>query len=455
MKRFMTLLLGLGLSLGSSLADERIHEFQLDNGLKILVKEDHRAPVVTSQVWYRVGSSYEHNGITGLSHMLEHMMFKGTEDLPPGRFSEIVAENGGQDNAFTSRDYTAYYQNFARDRLAVSFRLEADRMRNLRLLEAAFTKEREVVSEERRLRTEDEPEALTYEQFLATAFLNSPYRNPVIGWMVDIEHYTLDDLRRWYEAYYAPNNATLVVVGDVDPQEVLALAREHFGPLQPAQIATPKPRLEMPQAGERRIRVKAPARLPYLLMGYKVPVLATAEEDWEPYALEVLVNILDGGDSSRLGNRLVRERQLAAGVGASYSLVARLDSLLMLEANPAQGVAVDALEEAIREEVARLRETPVSDEELQRVKAQVVAAEIYEKDSVFYQGMKLGMLEAVGLGYDVLDDYVERIRQVTPQQVQAVARKYLRPERLTVAVLDPQPIEQKARTTVSGGRHVH
>ena len=417
-----------------------VHEYVLDNGLKLLVREDHRAPVVVSQIWYKVGGSSEHSGITGVSHVLEHMMFKGTEKIPPGRFSKIIAANGGEDNAFTGKDYTAYFQQLERSRLAVSFELEADRMLNLTLPDDEFKKELQVVIEERRLRTEDRPRALTWEQFNAVAFLNSPYKNPIIGWMNDLENLATDDLRDWYHRWYTPNNATLVVVGDVVPDEVYALAQQHFGALPTRPVPVVKPRREAPQKGVRRVTVRAPARLPYLLMGYKAPVLSTAAEDWEPYALEVLAGVLSGGESARFPRRLVREKQLAAGVDVGYNLYARYADHFLIDATPSQGQTVDTVEAAIRDEIARLQSELVSEAELQRVKAQVIAQAVYERDSVFYQAMQLGQLETVGLGWQRADEYVERVRAVTREQLQQVAKKYLVDDGLTVAVLDPLPL---------------
>lgn len=455
----MRSVLSLALLLTSTLAlaTGEVHEYQLDNGLKLIVKPDHRAPVMVSQIWYKVGSSYEHDGITGVSHVLEHMMFKGTEHLAPGEFSRIIAEHGGRENAFTSRDYTAYFQSMERSRLPVSFELEADRMRNLLLQPEEVEKEIRVVMEERRLRTEDNPQALTFEQFNATAFLNSPYRIPVIGWMNDLENLTLEDLRDWYRKWYAPNNATLVVVGDVRPDEVYTLAKRYFGPLAPSDdLAAPKSRPEIEQRGTRRIEVKAPAELPFLIMGYKVPVLLTAAEDWEPYALEVLAGVLSGGNSARLARALVRGQQVAASAGASYNLYGRQESLLTLSGTPASGQDIARLEAALREQVRVLQEQPVDVEELDRVKAQVVAASVYEQDSAFYQAMKIGILETVGLDWRVLDDYVPRVRAVTADQVQAVARKYLRDDGLTVGVLDPQPMDPGARPAMPmGNGHGH
>ncbi|HRD66085.1 MAG TPA: pitrilysin family protein [Candidatus Competibacter sp.] len=425
----------------ASFAAAPVHEFTLANGLKVLVREDHRAPVVVSQIWYKVGSSYEPSGLTGISHLLEHMMFKGTPDVPGGEFSRIIAANGGDENAFTSHDYTAYFQTLEKDRLETSFRLEADRMRHLLLKPEEVAKETQVVAEERRLRTDDQPESLTQEQFMAAAYVTSPYRHPVIGWMQDIQSITPDDLKSWYQRWYAPNNATLVVVGDVDPAKVRELAEKHFGPLQPSTLASLKPAAEVPQQGERRIVVKAPAEVPYVALGYKAPTLKTAAEDWEPYALAVLDGVLDGGTSSRLSRNLVRGDQVAVAAGTSYSPVSRLDELFVLAGNPAPGRTSAELEQALRAEVARLREDLVGTDELERVVAQVVAADVYRRDSMFYQGMRLGTLETVGLGWSKLDDYVQRIQAVTPEQVREVARKYLIDDRLTVATLEPLPLD--------------
>ena len=431
--------------LGAAAQNPAVHEFKLDNGLKLIVKEDHRSPVAVSQVWYKVGSSYEHDGTTGLSHALEHMMFKGTPEHGPNKFSRIIAENGGRENAFTSHDYTAYFQELEKDRLKISFDLESDRMRHLTLDPKEFAKEIQVVMEERRMRTDDDPESLTDEQFNAVAFLNSGYRIPVIGWMDDLKHMRVEDLRKWYETWYAPNNATLVVVGDVDPQQVFALAKKYFGPLKPGTIPKEKPRDEIPQTGIRRITVKAPAELPYLVMGYKVPVLHNAKNAWEPYALEVLAGVLDGGDSARIAKNLIRGSQVAAEASAGYSLDARSEDLFALDGTPAEGHTIAELEKALRGQVQKLRDDLVSDEELKRIKTQVVTGDVYQKDSVFYQAMQIGSLESVGLGWQVGDEYVDKIKAVTAEQVRDVARKYLIDDHLTVAVLDPQPISDKER----------
>ncbi|MDX1824461.1 MAG: pitrilysin family protein [Thiohalomonadales bacterium] len=421
----------------------QVHETKLSNGMQVLVKEDHRAPVVVSQVWYKVGSSYEDLGITGISHVLEHMMFKGTAKHPAGEFSRIIAENGGSENAFTGRDYTAYFQQLEKSRLPISMKLEADRMRNLTIPAEEFKKELAVVMEERRLRTDDKPRALTNEQFYATAFVSSPYHNPIIGWMNDLKNLGVEDLRGWYQRWYAPNNATLVVVGDVEAQTVFDLAEQYFGKLAPEKIEPLKPRREVSQSGERSVIVKAPAELPYLMMGYKVPVLNTAKEEWEPYALEVLAGILDGSDSARFPRELVREQQVAASVNVGYDLFARQSDLLVIDATPAQGHDTKEVQKAIESQIARVKSELVSDEELARIKAQVLAHKVYEQDSVFYQAMQLGMLETIGVGWRKVDEYPEKVRAITAEQVQAVARKYLIDDGLTVAVLEPQALNEK------------
>lgn len=452
-------------ALGAARADDaaagarpEVHERVLDNGLKILVKRDDRAPIVTSQVWYKVGSSYEHDGVTGVSHALEHMMFKGTERLAPGEFSRIIAENGGDENAFTGRDYTAYFQTLAADRLETAFELEADRMRNLTLAADEFVKEIEVVKEERRLRTDDDPEALTFEHFNATAYAASPYRHPIIGWQSDLEVMDVETLRDWYRMWYAPNNATLVVVGAVEPEAVFALAEDSFGALEPGPALRPRPREEPRQRGEKRLVVAAPANEPYLLMGWKTPALSDAEQSWEPYALEMLASVLDAGSSSRFSRELVRGERLAAAVGASYNAFTRLPGMLLIDATPATGTSLDTLEQAILAQLERLRAEPVSEQELARIRSQLIADKVYERDSVFYQAMLLGQYETVGLGWELVEQTVERLSAITPAQIQAVARRYLTDANRTVAVLDPQPLDDhktaSATTKTAGGRHV-
>ncbi len=452
---FLKLTLACGLLL-PALASAKVYEYELDNGLKLLVKEDHRAPVVVSQVWYKVGGSYEYDGITGISHALEHMMFKGTSEYPAGEFSRIISENGGRDNAFTGPDYTAYFQTLEKSRLEISFKLESDRMRNLTLPKEEFLKEIEVVKEERRWRTEDNPQSYVYEVAMATAYQTSPYRFPVIGWMHDLDSMTIEDLQDWYKRYYAPSNAIIVVAGDVEPDNVYQLAKKYFGPLPKGQPITMPLDREIPQQGIKRVTVKRQAELPYLLMAYKVPTenpdrLEAVSQNWEPYALEVLAGLLDGGNSARLSSRLVRGSEVAASVGASYRMASRLDNLFMLMGTPSEGKTVEELELALRKEILELQTSPVSEQELQRVKAQVISSDVYEKDSVFYQAMIIGMLETMGLPWKLAETYVERVNAITAEQVMQVAKKYFNDEQLTVAELEPLPMDGKQPRRPAGG----
>lgn len=427
----------------AALAD--IQEFKLDNGLKIVVQEDHRSPVVVSQVWYRAGSLDEFNGTTGVAHVLEHMMFKGTKKVPGGQFSRLVASAGGKENAFTATDHTVYFQQLEKSKLDLSFKLEADRMANLQLTAEEYAKEIKVVMEERRWRTDDKPQSLVYEQFQAVAYQAHPYGRPVIGWMNDLEQMTVQDARDWYKRWYEPNNATLVVVGDVAPKEVLALAKKYFGPLKAHALPIRKQQTEPEQHGERRVTVKAPAKLPYLLMGYHVPVLKNPEQDWEPYALEILTGVLDGNASARLNQDLVRRDQIAIDVSTGYDMIQRGGvSLFLVDGTPSEGTSVGDLETAILGEIEQVKESGVTEEELQRVKAQVIAADVYQRDSMFYQAMRIGSMETAGLSWRALKDYPARLQAVTAEQVQAVARKYLTNDNLTVATLDPQPIDENA-----------
>jgi len=451
LKSFLFFLLVMPLTV---FANASIQEFKLDNGLKLIVQEDHRSPVVVSQVWYRAGSLDEVNGKTGVAHVLEHMMFKGTKQVPSGQFSRLIAAAGGKENAFTSTDYTCYFQQLEKSNLPLSFKLEADRMVNLQLTEEDFAKEIKVVMEERRWRTDDKPQSQVNEAFQGVVYRAHPYARPVIGFMNDLENMTVEDAREWYRNWYAPNNATLVVVGDVNAQEVYALAKKHFGHLKPKVLPARKPQVEPAQIGERRVVVKAPAKLPYLLMGYHVPALANHETDWEPYALEVLAGVLSGNPAARLNQKLVRETQLAIDASAGYDLLARgRQSLFALDGTPSEGKTVVELEAALLQQIENIKDSGVTVEELDRVKAGVIAADVYKRDSMFYQGMQLGTIETIGFSWKILQDYPARLRAVTQEQVQAVAKKYLRKDNLTIATLDPQPMDPNAKP--QGKPHVH
>lgn len=416
------------------------HEKQLANGLKVIVKQDHRAPIVFSEIWYKVGSSYEPLGITGISHALEHMMFKGTKKYPAGKFSHIITENGGDENAFTAYDQTAYFQKLGNDKLHLSFELESDRMQNLVLTEEDFAKEIEVVKEERKLRTDNVPEATTYERFQAAAYLSNPYQHPIVGWQSDLDNMTVEDLRQWYQTWYAPNNAILVVVGDVKPDEVFAMAEKYFANIRPTPLPVIKPHPEVNALGPRIVEVRIPAKIPLAYMGFNTPSVPTAEVAWEPYALSVLASILAGDDSSRLTKELVREQQIAAKIDVGYDLYSRLDGLFTFEIVPSRGHSVDEVKDAIFAQIDLLQQHPISEKELNRIKAQEVASDVFSQDSLYYQARLIGSMESVGLSWRELDNYADHIRAVTPEQVQAVAKKYLNPEAIVIAKLVPQAL---------------
>ena len=435
-------------------ADSSVGEQQLANGLRVIVKTDRRAPVVVSMVWYKVGSVDEVNGVTGVAHVLEHMLFKGTKEIPGGDFSKIVAAAGGRDNAFTSRDFTGYFQTVQKSQLPLMLKLEADRMVNALIPEAEFNKEIKVVMEERRWRTDDRPRSLVYEQLMATALRAHPYRTPVVGWMNDLENMRTEDAREFYEKWYAPNNATLVVVGDVGHEEVFKLARQHFGPLKAKTLPQRKPQDEPVQIGIRRITVKAPAEQPYLLMAYRAPRLVDAAKDWEPYALDMLASVLDGNAAARFSRALIRGTQIASSADASYDGVGRGPGFFYISGVPTAGKSLDELEKALRAEVQKVIDDGVAEDELKRIKAQVTASRVYQRDSMFFQARQIGALEMAGYSHKTIDVMDARFNAVTAEQVREVARKYLIDDALTVAYLDPQPVgDRKPAAPPAGLRH--
>lgn len=417
-----------------------VHEYHLKNGLSLLVKEDHRAPIVISEIWYKVGASYEPNGITGISHALEHMMFRGTKKFGAGELEKKVAANGGEQNAFTDSDFTAYYQKFSVDKLAISFELEADRMQNLLLRPQDFTKEIQVVMEERRMRVDDNPQEILLEQLNAAAFVASPYHHPVIGWRSDLQNMTVDDLQKWYKTWYAPNNAILVVVGDVKPDHVYQLAQKYFANLKPLPLPVIKPEKNISPLGEKRLIIRTPAQLPWLVMAYPVPVIKTELNSSVPYALDLIATILSGGNSARFAKNLIRNQQIAADANASYNPISRLNNLFLLQATPNQGHTLSELEASLLEQVKQLQTYTVSFNELARAKAQIAADKIYQEDSMTAQAYELGSLAAINLPWQIEKDYLKHINAVTPHQIQAVASKYLQISHLTIAHLLPLPL---------------
>ena len=415
------------------------HEYRLSNGLKLIVREDNRAPTVAHMVWYKAGSMDETNGRTGVAHVLEHMMFKGTKTVKSGDFSKRVAAMGGRENAFTSMDYTAYFQQIERSKLAEVMRLEADRMNNLNFDDAEFAKEIQVVMEERRLRTEDKASGLLYENLMATAYKATPYRHPIIGWMNDLENMIPNDARQWYRDWYAPNNATVVIAGDVDPEKVRTIAEATYGKLSPRELPIRKPQIEPAQRGTKKVNVKAPADTPQLAMAWKVPHINPAKmEDYEPYALALLAAVLDGYDNARLNRTLVKQDRIANTIDAGYDMVARGPQLFMILGTAAKGKTVVQLENGIRSVLSELKTKGITAAELKRIQVRILADKIYKRDSIFGQAMEIGSAEIAGVSWKQLDLILDRLQMVTPEQVQAVAKKYLIDDTLTIATLEPQ-----------------
>lgn len=413
---------------------DQVQEYVLSNGLKVILLENHKVPEITFQVWYRVGSRNEAWGKTGLSHMLEHMMFKGTKKVSGEEFSRAIEEIGGNDNAFTATDYTAYFENVSSDRIQVPIDLETDRMHNLILKEEDFRTERMVVLEERRMRTEDSPQSYLAEQVDATAFQTSPYHWPTIGWQEDIEGFTLADLKAHYTLYYNPVNACLVVVGDFRKEEMGSRIEKAFGGIPKGRPPDQKKGLDPPQTGERKVFVSREAELPFLLMGYPVPNLRNPDG----YVLEVIAAVLAGGKSSRLYRNLVQEKPLALGVDADNPLLSRDPNLFTLSAQPLPGKETEEVLKALDDEVARLQKEPVGDTELEKAKNQLEAAFVYAQDSLFSQGMFLAKHE-IAAGWRTIADYLPAIRKVTPEDIRRVAGQYLRPQNRTVGILIPLP----------------
>lgn len=431
-------------------------ETTLANGMKIIVREDRRSPQVLHQVWYRVGSVDEPLGRTGISHVLEHMMFRGTRTVSGEQFKKLIAAAGGEQNAQTSQDYTVYFQRLPKQHLELAMRLESDRMRNLVIKDAVFQTEREVVHEERRMRTDDDPQSLVFERFNSIAWLAHPYRTPVIGWPDDIRKWTVADLQDWYRQWYAPNNATLVVVGDVVAADVIRLARKYYGRWPAVPLPQRRITAEPEPDGERRISVRAPSELGYVLIGVQAPGVRDPQQDWEPYALDLLARVLDGHNAARLSVNLV-QKGLVQGAFASYGGIGRGPEMFYLGGTPRPGQSDAEYEQLLLAEVQRVAEQGVAADELERVKRQARAAKVYEQDSMYVQARRIGTMEMAGLSWRDLDLLDQRLQSITAEQVQAVARKYFARERLVVATLLPQPVDKQPRApkAAKGGHHAH
>ncbi len=434
MRRLETLLLFIAAILLPAVSPlcAEVKEYTLDNGLKVLISEDHKVPLATFQIWYKVGSRNEQSGKTGLSHLLEHMMFKGTPKYGSKAFSKIIQRNGGVDNAMTARDYTMYFQTMASDRIGISIDLESDRMTNLILDPKEVVSERSVVMEERRMRYDDDPQNSLFENFVATALMTHPYRRPVIGWMPDIAALTREDLYRHYKKFYAPDNAFIVIVGDVDPEEVMKKIRIAFGEMKKSELQNVPVTREPEQKGEKRVYLKREAEVPYILAGYHTPSFPHEDSP----GLEVLSAILSGGKSARLYRSLIYEKKLALNVGADYSGLYRDPFLFFLWGSPVPGKDVAELEKTLFAEIEGIKNAPPTESEVQKAKNQIEASFIFGQDSLYMQAMKIGMFEILG-GWKLMDTYLEGIRKVTPEDIQRVAKKYLTEDNRTVGILVP------------------
>ena len=434
------LLIALGLSLITLTARAELptHEFQLDNGLDVLVREDHRAPVITVMVWFKAGSIDEAPYETGLAHVLEHMMFKGSKRLDAGEFSRTVARFGGSDNAFTSYDFTAYFQQYEASRLPLALELEAERLKNLKIDDESFRRELQVVMEERRQRTDDKPTALAWEKFQAVARPGTGYAHPIIGWRDQLAQLQPQQARDWYDRFYVPGNATLVIAGDVTAEQVRPLVEKFFADL-PRGETPPRPETTLnPPPGERRMTLRLPVRVPALYMSYNVPSLTTADHQDDFYALTMLGGVLDGGTSARMESNLVRGQRLAAGLGAGYDGLQRGNGTFTITATPNPAVSLDQLEAAIKAEIEKIAEQPPSEAEMDRVRAGVLAEQIYQRDSVMGQAMELGTLSVLGLDWRLAGQFDDNLEAVTPEQVQQAARNWLVAKRSAVAHVIPE-----------------
>jgi zinc protease len=424
-------LLGLLFAAGGGRAAE-VRELVLDNGLKVLLLEDHKSPAVTFQVWYRVGSRNERDGKSGLAHFLEHMMFKGTPRTKPEEYSRIIAKNGGRSNAFTTTDVTVYFATMSRDKIGIQLELEAERMTQALLGETYFEPEKKVIQEERRLRTEDNPASALAEVANAVAYTVHPYRRPVIGWMDDIQNLTRQDLVDYYRTYYAPNNAFIVVTGDFSTEDIVPKIKAAYGKI-PRGPEPPRVRVqEPPQKGERQVILKKEAELPFLLMFYHAPNL----DDPDNFALDLLTVVLAGGRSSRLYQDMVYQKRLTRNVDADYSSVSIDPSGLSISAQLMPGKEPAEVAREIDKLLDRMKTDLITERELEKAKNQIEASFIFAQDSIFGQAIKVGYYEATG-DWRRMNSYLDGIRGVSREDIRRVARRYLDRDRRTVATLIP------------------
>jgi zinc protease len=443
----------LTLSIGSASSEAAVFNpetFTLANGMQVVVVTNRRAPVVSHHVWYKVGSADSPIGKSGLAHFLEHLMFKGTETLAPGEFSKIVARNGGNENAFTGQDYTGYFQTIAKDRLETVMRMEADRMVNLQLDPEQVRTERDVILEERSMRVDNDPGSRLGELINATQYLNSPYRLPVIGWRHEIASYTREDALAFYRTWYAPNNAILIVAGDIDADELRPLAEKYYGVI-PARPVPERHRLtEPPQDAPREVDLADPrVQQPSLMRSYLAPSFSAGETK-HAYPLEVLAEILGGTSTSRLYRSLVIEQKLATSAGAYYRGTALDLTTFRLYGSPRPGVSLDRLEAAFDAELARLKSEPITPEDVQRATRRMVAEAIYARDSLSGAVRSFGAALATGRTVDDVEAWPERIGAVTAQQVNAAAAYVFEADRSVTGRLIPAAVATAAGEPAAG-----
>src|SRR4051812_10581625 len=429
---------------GPAPAQEKPQEYKLANGMTVIVKPDRRAPTAVHMVYIRVGSMDEVDGTSGVAHVLEHMMFKGTPTTGPGEFSRKVAAVGGRENAFTTRDNTGFFQQIPANRLEDVIKLESDRFAHNQWADDEFKRELEVVKEERRMRTDDEPRSQLWEQLNSVIYTASPYQRPVVGWMSDLEAMTPQDAREFYKRWYVPANAAVVIAGDVDPQQVRKLVEKYYGSIPARAVPPRKPREEPQQNGIRRIEFKAPADQSYVTLAFKVPQMRSFDktpDNDDALALTVLAAVLDGYEGARLDRALTQgPDRVADSADAGNGLWGRGPQLFTLSGVPAKGKTPEQLEAGLREQVARVARDGVSEAELNRVKTRWVAGEIYKLDSVMSQARELGNAWVTGLPIDAGDRLVARLREVTADQVKSVAARYFGDDQLSVGILRPLPV---------------
>lgn len=413
-------------------------ETTLKNGLKVIIREDHRSPMVMTQIWYAVGSSDESGNLLGISHILEHMMFKGTQKVPNDEFTRLSRMYGGSINASTFTNYTNYYQLYPKTYFPLALELEADRMRNLLLRQQDFEPEVKVVMEERRLRTDDNPRSLAFERFKWIAYPTSHYRQPVIGHMKNLQNIQLKDVKKWYQDWYIPNNAVLIIVGDVDAENALRQVQKYFGDI-PSRTTPPRNDvLEFDRVGYRHMELNLAVKVPNLYMAWNVRSLATAKNPQDAYALTIIKNVLDSGISSRLQDRLVRDKKVLTALSVSYDPYNRGDSLFSVSALPADGISLQEAEKAIQDEINILKTELIQPKEVERVTAKFVANLIYSQDDIVGQSKMIGNLEINGLSYRLIDQLPQHFETVTPQDIQRVANIYFVRDNLSTLYLSSE-----------------